>query len=77
MQRLGIQECPECEGSEYEEHGTMHYDDTVYIAKSEDFADIAKAWSTIATGFCFIDTYQDITRKALQHLCQIYEEPIA
>jgi len=30
-----------------------------------------------ATGFCFIDTYQVVARKALRHLCQIYEEPIA
>ena len=29
------------------------------------------------TGFCFIDTYQVVARKALRHLCQIYEEPIA
>ena len=30
-----------------------------------------------ATGFCFIDTYQVVARKALHYLCQIYEEPIA
>ena len=30
-----------------------------------------------ATGFGFIDTYQVVARKALRHLCQIYEEPIA
>jgi hypothetical protein len=30
-----------------------------------------------ATGFRFTDTYQAIARKALQHLCWIYEEPIA
>ena len=30
-----------------------------------------------ATGFCFIDSYQVVARKALRYLCQIYEEPIA
>ena len=30
-----------------------------------------------ATGFRFVDTYQVVARKALWHLCQIYEEPIA
>ena len=30
-----------------------------------------------ATGFLFIDTYQVVAHKALQHLCEIYEEPIA
>jgi hypothetical protein len=30
-----------------------------------------------ATGFCFGDTYQVVARKALRHLCQIYEQPIA
>jgi hypothetical protein len=29
------------------------------------------------TGFRFGDTYQAVARKALRHLCQIYEEPIA
>ena len=31
----------------------------------------------IATEFCFIDTYQVVAHKALWHLYQIYEEPIA
>jgi hypothetical protein len=30
-----------------------------------------------ATGFLFGDTYQVVARKALRHLCQIYEQPIA
>ena len=30
-----------------------------------------------AIGFCFVDTYEVVPRKALWHLCQIYEEPIA
>ena len=29
------------------------------------------------TGFHFVGTYQVVARKALRHLCQIYEEPIA
>jgi hypothetical protein len=49
---------------------------TIYVTKSEDFPDIAEAWSMTATGFCFTDTYQAIARKALRHLCQLYEEPI-
>jgi hypothetical protein len=77
VQRLGIQERPEYEGQEYEEHGTECCEVTVYIAKSEDFPDLADAWSTTATRFRFTDTYQDVARKALQHLCQIYEEPNA
>jgi hypothetical protein len=43
MQRLGIQERPKYEGREYEEHGTERCEVTIYIAKSEDFPDIAKA----------------------------------
>jgi hypothetical protein len=77
MQRLGIQERPEYEGREYEEHGTERCEVTIYIAKSDDFPDIAEAWSMTATGFRFADTYQAVARKALRHLCQIYEEPIA
>ena len=65
MQRLQIQERPEYEGHEYEEHGIEHCEVTVYIAKSEGFPDIADAWSMTATGFCFTDTYQAVTRKAL------------
>ena len=38
---------------------------TVYIAKSEDFPNIADTWSMTTIGFHFTDTYQDITRKAL------------
>jgi hypothetical protein len=30
-----------------------------------------------ATGFRFTDTYQAVAHKALRHLCQLYEEPIA
>ena len=43
MQRLQIQERPEYEGHEYEEHGTERCEVTVYIAKSEHFPDIADA----------------------------------
>ena len=31
----------------------------------------------IATGFCFVDTYQVVAHKSLWYLCKIYEEPIA
>ena len=41
------------------------------------FPDLTKAWSVTATRFSFINTYQAMARKALQYLCQIYEEPIA
>ena len=65
MQRLGIQEHLEYVGQEYDEHGTKRYEVTVYITKSEDFPDIADAWSTTATRFCFTHTYQAVARKAL------------
>jgi hypothetical protein len=68
MQRLGNQERPEYEDREYEEHGPERCEVIVYITKSEDFPNIADAWSTTATGFHFTDTYQDVTRKALRHL---------
>jgi hypothetical protein len=77
MHKLGNQECPEYEGREYEEHNIERCEVTVYIAKSEDFPDLTKAWSATTTGFCFTDTYQAVTHKALRHLCRIYEEPIA
>jgi hypothetical protein len=50
---------------------------TVYIGKSEEFPDITATWNVTATGFRFSDTYQVVARKALRHLCQIYEGPIA
>jgi hypothetical protein len=49
----------------------------VYVGKSEDFPDIAEAWSITATEFRFADTYQAVARKALRYLCQTYEKPIA
>jgi hypothetical protein len=45
--------------------------------KSEDFPDIAEAWSITATGFQFADTYQAAPAKPLRYLCQTYEKPIA
>jgi hypothetical protein len=57
MHRLGIQKRPEYEGREYEELGTERCEVTIYIAKSDDFLDIAEAWSMTATGFRFADTY--------------------
>ena len=77
LQKLGVKDRPEYEGREYETHGTDRCEVTVYIGKSEEFPDIIEAWSVTATGFCFIDTYQVVAHKALQYLCQIYEEPIA
>jgi hypothetical protein len=58
-------------------HGTERCQVTVYIGKSEEFPDITEAWNVTATGFRFGDTYQVVARKALRHLCQIYEQPIA
>jgi hypothetical protein len=65
LQKLGIQEHPKYEGQEYEEHGTERCEVTLYIAKSEDFPDIAEAWSMTTIGFHFTDTYQAIACKAL------------
>jgi hypothetical protein len=48
----------------------------VYVGKSEDFPDIAEAWSITATEFQFADTYQAAARKALRYLCQTYEKPL-
>jgi hypothetical protein len=58
-------------------HGTERCQVTVYIGKSEEFSGITKAWNVTATGFHFGNTYQVVARKALRHLCQIYELPIA
>ena len=74
--KLGVKDCPEYEGCEYEKHGTERCEVTIYIGKSE-FPNITEAWNVTATGFCFDDTYQVVARKALRYLCQIYEEPIA
>ena len=43
LQKLGVKDCPEYEGSEYEKHGTERCEVTVYIGKSEEFPDITKA----------------------------------
>ena len=77
LQKLGVNDRPEYEGREYEEHGTERCEVTVYIGKSEEFPNLTEAWSVTATGFSFTDTYQVVARKALRYLCQIYEEPIA
>ena len=77
LQKLGVKDHPEYEGREYEEHGTEQCEVTVYIGKSEEFSDIIDAWNVTTTGFHFVDTYQVVARKALRHLCRIYEEPIA
>jgi len=77
LQKLGVKDRPEYEGREYEKHGTERCEVTVYIGKSEEFLDITEAWNVTAIGFCFVDTYQAVARKALWYLCQIYEEPIA
>jgi hypothetical protein len=77
MQRLGIKGLSEYEGRKYIEHETERCEVTVYVGKSEDFPDIAEAWSITATGFWFADTYQAAARKALRYLCQTYEKPLA
>jgi hypothetical protein len=77
MQRLRIKDHPEYKGREYIEHETERCEVTVYVEKSEDFPNIAEAWSIAATGFRFVDTYQATARKALRYLCQTYEKPIA
>ena len=77
MQKLGVKDRPEYAGREYEKHGTERCEVTIYNGKSEEFLDITETWNVTATGFRFVDTYQVVARKALRHLCQIYEEPIA
>jgi hypothetical protein len=77
LQKLGVWEHPEYEGREYLKHGTERCKVTVYIGKSEEFPDVTEAWNVTATGFRFSNTYQVAARKALRHLCQIYEGPIA
>jgi len=76
MQKLGIKDRTKYEGREYEEHETERCEVTVYIGKSEDFPNIAEAWSMTVNEFWFADTYQAIARKALRYLCQIYKKPI-
>ena len=69
LQKLGVKDCPEYEGREYEKHGTERCEVTIYIGKSEEFPDITKARNVTATRFRFIDTYQVVAHKALRHLC--------
>jgi hypothetical protein len=77
MQRLGIKDRLEYDGREYEEHGIEWCEVTIYVGKSEDFLDVAEAWSMTMTGFWFADTYHVVALKVLRYLCQIYEKPIA
>jgi hypothetical protein len=77
MQRLGIKGHLEYEGREYIEHETEQCEVTVYVGKSEDFPDIAEAWSITTSGFWFADTYQATAHKAMRYLCQTYEKPLA
>jgi hypothetical protein len=77
LQKLGVKDRLEYEGRKYMKHGTERCKVTVYIGKSEEIPDITEAWNVTATGFRFGDTYQVVARKAMWHLCQIYEKPIA
>ena len=77
LKKLRVKDCPDYEGCEFEKQGTERCEVTIYIEKSEEFLDLTEAWNVTATGFLFIDTYQVVARKAMQYLCQIYEEPIA
>ena len=43
LQKLKIKDHPECEGREYEKHGTKRCEVTIYIGKSEEFPDITEA----------------------------------
>ena len=43
VQKVGVKNCPEYEGREYEEHGTERCEVTIYIGKSEEFPDLTKA----------------------------------
>jgi hypothetical protein len=76
MQRLRIKGHPEYEDREYIEYESERCEVTKYVRKSEDFPDIAEAWSITATKFWFADTYQAATPKALRYLCQTYKKPI-
>ena len=69
LQKLKVKDHPEYEGREYEELGTERCEVTIYIGKSEEFPNLTEAWNVTATGFCFIDTYQVVARKALRYLC--------
>ena len=69
MQRFGIKDRPKYKGKEYEEHGTERCEVAIYVGKSEDFPDIAEAWSMTTTGFWFANMYQAIACKALRYLC--------
>ena len=69
LQKLRVNDRPEYEGREYEEHGTERCEVTVYIGKSEEFPELTEAWSVTVTGFSFIDTYQGVARKALRYHC--------
>jgi hypothetical protein len=77
LQKLDVIDRPVYEGREYMRHATKRCEVIVYIGKSEEFLDITKAYNVTTTVFCFGDTYQVVACKALRHLCQIYEEPIA
>ena len=77
LQKLGVKDCPDYEGCEFEKQGTERCEVTIYIGKSEEFPNLTEAWSMTATGFSFTNTYQVVSRKALRYVFQIYEEPIA
>ena len=65
LQKLGVKDRPEYEGHGYEQHGIEWCEVTIYIGKSEEYPDVIEAWNVITTGFCFVNTYQVVARKAL------------
>jgi hypothetical protein len=75
MTWLGILDHPEYDGREYEEYGTEQCDVISFVETSKEFPDTIP-WVVSTTSFCFEDTYQVAARKALRHLCQIYEEQV-
>jgi hypothetical protein len=63
MQRLRIKGHPKYEGREYIDYESERCEVTMYVRKSEDFPDIAEAWSITVIEFYFADTYQAAAPK--------------
>ena len=47
LQKLGVKDCPEYEGHEYEKHGTDRCDVTIYIGKSEEFPNLTESRTSL------------------------------
>jgi hypothetical protein len=73
--RMGIRKKPEYVWKEYHENGTEKCSMAVYLGESRSYPNHPPFQVTF-TGHRFLDTCQNVARKALRQLCQNYSREV-